>query len=220
MIGSRTWIACSIQASLNLWLSMDGAELERHTLYGRCWVTSSGLVHNAYWNGIQAEVKLDDLFEFTVFTRETTQSTIITLNPSALFFTIPATRSGLTYILCEGTSLGTMANGASKATDNPGHRPSRSRAAHPASIRSRWRSDCNPSRFPYGEPPSWRLTGTTGVSPVALMPNWESRHLGGHCRNVNSRQYRPWSRASANGGWRECESRHPLVRTRCGRACR
>ena len=59
-------------------------------------------------------------------------------------------------------------------------------------------------------------TGTTGILPVAVTPNWESRHRGGDSRNVNSRQYRPWSRASANGGWRGCEPRHRQVRTRCG----
>ena len=42
---------------------------------------------------------------------------IINLNPSSPSFTTPATRLGLTYTLREGTTLGTMANGASKVGD-------------------------------------------------------------------------------------------------------
>ena len=52
-------------------------------------------------------------------------------------------------------------------------------------------SDCNASRFP---------TGTMGVSLVAVTPDWESRHLGGNPGNINSKPYRPLSRAFANGG--------------------
>ena len=37
-----------------------------------------------------------------------------------------------------------------------------------------------------------------GKTPVAVSLDWERRHLGGDSENVNSRPYRPWSRAFAN----------------------